>query len=314
MRVYFVLVSIFLIILLSSISYAAIEFSVGVSPPVVDLGEVEKGSSKIVKLFLVTPSTEPLLIYLEKERGNLDFFGRDQYRNLTFNYSEQDTVSWAEFLKNPIELTPANETLKTKAGEIKGWREVDFLLNVPKDAEPGYHITRINPLPTIPSEAIGQTGARVVAITSVTVLFKVPGDSIREGIILDVNPGDYVGDRLEINTHFQNTGTTTISARAYQNVYRNGESIENISSPTEYIKPGEIKILKSYLSRDKISVGNYNVFTTVDYTTDYITKNSTMSITSRLPTVTKPTEEFPYWIIILIVIIIIAIFIYRWYR
>jgi hypothetical protein len=309
----FALFFIFSILLLTSISLAA-ELIVGVSPPVLNLGEIERGTTKIVKFYLVTPSSEPLLVSLQSEKGNLDFFTRDEYKNILFNYSEEEVSGWVEFLKNPVELAPSNETLQTKGGVIKGWREISFLLNVPKNAEPGYHLVRINPYPSVPSEVLGQAGARVVAITSLSVLFNVPGDARREGLILDVVPGKYIGDRLEINTYFKNTGSVTISAKAIQTILKNGEAITTLSSSTELVKPNETKILKSLLPLDGISFGDYNVITSVSYTTGSTQKNSTLTISPPLLPTFAPPPAFPYWIIILIIIIAIAIGIYKWYK
>ncbi|MEM5773288.1 MAG: hypothetical protein QXL86_03675 [Candidatus Aenigmatarchaeota archaeon] len=303
----------FMIFLILIPSALAVDFTVGVSPALVDLGEVEPGSTKIVKFFLVTPSTEPLLVYLEAEDGSIDFFSRDQYKNLIFNYSEEPITKWAEFLSNPIELKPSNESLKTGAGEIRGWREISFLLNVPKQAEPGYHLLRIKPSPQVPSEAIGQAGARVVAITSVGILFKVPGDAKREGIILDVTKGKYVGNRLEINTYFQNTGSVTISAKAFQSIFKDGEAIENLTSSTQLVKPGEIVDLKTFLPLSKISNGNFEIFTNVSFTTSSASKNSTLVI-EAIPPIEKVEEIFPFWLVILILIVLIAILIYKWYK
>jgi len=307
----FALFFIFSILLLTSISLAA-ELIVGVSPPVLNLGEIERGTTKIVKFYLVTPSSEPLLVSLQSEKGNLDFFARDEYKNILFNYSEEEVTAWVEFLKNHVELTPSNETLQTKGGVIKGWREISFLLNVPKNAEPGYHLIRINPYPSVPSEVLGQAGARVVAITSLSVLFNVPGEARREGLILDVVPGNYVGNRLEINTYFKNTGSVTISAKATQTILKNGEAIATLSSSTELVKPNETKILKTLLSLDGISFGDYDVITSVSYTTGLSQKNSTITISPPAPL--APSPAFPYWIIILIIIIAIAIGIYKWYK
>lgn len=301
------------LILLTLVSTAnAVDFTIGVSPALVNLGEVEAGSTKIVKFFLVTPSTEPLLVYLEPENGNLDFFSREEYKQLVFNYSEEVVANWVEFLSNPIELKPTNETLKVGAGEIRGWREVSFLLNVPKNAEPGYHLLKIKPFPHVPSEVIGQAGARVVAITSVSVLFKVPGEVKREGIILDVSQGKYLGDRVEINTYFKNTGNVTISARAFQSIFKNGESIENLTSAIQTIKPGETVTLKTFLPLNKISPGNFEVVTNVSYTTGSTTKNTTLTI--EAPKIEKPEEIFPFWIVALILILILSIIIYKWYK
>jgi hypothetical protein len=317
MRKYFILTFLLTIIILSSISIAATEFNVGVSPSTVDLGEIEKGASKIVEFFLVTPSSEPLLVYLTPERVTTDFLINSGYSNILPSYSEESVINWVEFLNNPVEIEPVNETLKIKSGEIRGWREINFIINVPKDSDPGYHMLKIKPQPFIPSESIGQTGARIVAITSVNVIFKISGDVKREGIILDVVSGNYVGNRLEINTYFRNTGTATISAQAFNKIYKGNESIISISSSTELVRPGEIKILKSFLSTDKLS-GEYSAFTTVNYITNTTSKNSSITITAPPISayVVKP-KELPLWLIILsilIIVIIISILIYKLVR
>jgi hypothetical protein len=295
----------------------AAEFVVGVSPPIVDLGEIGRGESKIVKFYIVTPSTEPLIVNLEREQGSLDFFSRDAYKPFLYNYSEEVLTSWAEFLVNPVELKPTNESLKTAAGEVRGWREVSFILNVPNNAEPGYHLLRIKPLPAVPSEVLGQAGARVVAVTGVNVLFKIPGDAKRDGIILDVVPGSYIGNRLEINTYFKNTGTVTVSARASHEIVANNTSIANITSSTELVKPGELKVLKAYLDVYKDMPQEIEARTTVSYTTgsdSKVFKLSLPPIAAPYVAVARP-QVFPWWLIIaLIVIVVGSILVYKWYK
>jgi hypothetical protein len=313
MKLQLLLAFVFLVLVLSTISFAAMEFSIGVSPPVIELGNIDAGSTKIVNFYVVTPSSEPILVYLEPERGNLDFFHKDKYKDFVSNYSEEDVLPWIEILSNPIELKPVEGNIVT--GGINGWKEINFLINVPKDAEPGYHTVKINPIPSTPSENLGQAGSRVVAVTSVTILFDVPGNAERNGIILDVNTGNQVGNQLEINTYFQNIGTTTISASAVNNVYLNGNSIENLTSQKEFVKPGETKILRSLLPLDKLAYGNYDIMTAVDYTTGSAYKNSTATISSQYA-ITQPeiTHEFPWWIVIIIIILAISFCIYKWYK
>jgi hypothetical protein len=308
----FLLIIGIILILLPETSFAVAEFSVGVSPSIVDLGMLSRGSTNIVKFFLVTPSTEPLLVYLNPERGNIDFFATHN-GNLITNFSEEDTSTWVNLLKNPVELTPSNQTLQTVAGQISGWREVNFLVDVPNNAEPGYHIAKVKPAPSVPSEIVAGAGARVVAVTYVTVLFDVPGDSERQGVILDVNSGGFIGNELEIRTYFQNTGTDTISARAYQSIYKNVTGVSNISSSIEFVKPGETKVLMSYLPMTGISLDSYDVKTTVSYTTGIASRNSTISISNKPAAIAQQPEAFPLWILIFVfIIILIAVLIYRW--
>jgi len=310
--IYFLLFFVVFCIFFTDVSFAKREFTVGVSPAVVNLGEVEAGTTNLVNFFIITPSAETLLVDLQPARGTLDFFNKNLYKDLIFNSSEEDVTPWIKIISNPVELRPTNETLKTAAGLIRGSREIEFLLEIPKNSDPGHHVVSINPIPSTPPGEIGPVGTRVVAITSVSILFNVVGNALRKGVILDTEEGRYVGDRLEIKTYFQNIGTTTISAKAKQKIYdKNGKIINELDSSTDYFKPNEIRSLKTYLPITGLSLGEYDVYTTVDYTTDTVSKNSTISL-YQPPT--PPTEEkvfIPFWLIILVVILLIAIVIYR---
>lgn len=299
-------------------SFAAKEFSVGVSPSILDAGEIERGSSKILSFYIVTVSEEELLVQLASMEGKLDFFNKPDYKDLVFNYSEEDSSKWVEFLRNPVELKPTGETLETTGGGIiKAWKEVNFILTVPEGADPGYHNLMISPLPFVTSEVEGRMGVAIRAVTDIPILFKVPGTAIRKGTILDVSSGNYAGDRLEINTFFQNTGTVTVSARAGPiEIYdKYGRLIETLRSNLAYVKPGETEILKSYLDIKDLDLGEYDVIANVSYGTGYASKQSTIIIYER-PAVVEPAPpeelpQFPLWLLIIPVIIIITYIIYR---
>ena len=291
-------------------SYADDRLFVGVSPPVVDLGEVGRGTTNLVKFYIVTISENPILVRLEAENGRLDFFDNN-YVNSIFNFSEEDTASWVRFLSNPVELKPQNETLTTAYESIKGWREVNFLIEVPRNAEPGYHLIKVRPTPLETSITKEAVGANVIAITSINVIFKVFGDAKREGVILD-STSEYGQNNLEMNTFFKNIGTTTITAKAIQRIYDNNSNfVTEIASSKQFVKPNEMKNLNSILPLTGLSAGDYQVLTTVSYTTDSVYKNSTIFISPEAILLKPKAEELSTWLFI-IIIIIIAIVIYRW--
>jgi hypothetical protein len=299
---------------------AAAEYSIGVSPPIVDAGDFNPGETRIVKFFIVTPSTEPLLVYLEGEQGRTDFFtSRDSYKPLIANMSEQNIVSWLEFLRNPTEIRPLNESVRTQGGSLAGWEEVSFLINVPKDAEPGYHLVRVTPYPTTPSENLGPVGARMVAVTAISILFNVRGPALRQGVILDVTAGKFTGRQLEIDTYFKNTGTDTITAKAMQDITLNGSVVGSISSSGDPVKPGETKILRTYLPESSITSGmlesgSYVSNTNVSYISGSVTKVSALRF-GAAPSETQAQDqgEFPWWIMAVVAaVVIVAVLIYRW--
>ncbi len=298
-------------------SFAA-EFSVGVSPSLLDAGVIERGSSKILSFYVVTVSEEELLVQLSSMEGKMDFFDRVDYKDLIFNYSEQECNSWVEFLRNPVEIKPTGETLETKGGGIiRGWTEVNLVVNIPENADPGYHNLMISPVPFVTSDVEGRMPIAIRAVIDIPVLFQVPGTAIRKGSILDVGSGNYDGNRLEINTFFENTGTVTVSARAEEiKIYdKHGKHVETLRSNLDYVKPGETVALKSFLDVRNLDLGEYDVIANVSYKTGYASKESMIVIYEK-PAVAPPTPseelpEFPLWLLIILVIIIITYMIYR---
>jgi len=297
-------------------AFSAKEYSVGVSPSLIDLSEIDPGSSKPVSFIIVTVSDETLLVYLEPREALTDFFDNPNYKDDINSYSEESTAGWVQTFSNPVELKPEGQ-IPTLGGTVRGWREINFLLNIPENAEPGYHLVSIFPKPALPGGAGGQVGVQISAVAPVTIFFNVHGDATRQGKILDITTGRYMGNSLELLIHFINTGTVTISAKANNiKVYdENGNLTASLASETKKIKPGEKQILTALLPLSSLKEGEYFVSSNVNFITGDTQKNSTIRIYPKLgplPTaevVTKPFE-IPLWGLILIALLIIFI-IYR---
>jgi hypothetical protein len=302
--------SIFLLLVFLISVANAIEYSVGVSPPVVEAGSIDKGATKIIRFYINTISDETLLVYLDPQESGFDFFTRDAYRGLKQNYSEQGVKSWAEFLSNPVELKPTNETIAP--GYVRGRREINFLLNVPNNADPGYHVLGILPTPKVLSDRLGAVGSNVVALTTVNILFNVPGEAKRDGVILDVIPDGFssFGENIGINTHFQNTGTVSVVARSINRIYNNNDFVTEVKSGKELFGPQEKRALKSILSTSGFSEGDYRIETTVDFTTGSVSKNTTLSLHPTQAVQVSKTE-IPLWLILLVIFIILIILYYK---
>jgi hypothetical protein len=279
--------------------------SVGVSPGTINLGEVESVSTKLVDFYIISPTEETLLVRLEPERVTLDA------NSINENTSEEDITSWVKVINNPVELEPVNETLRTIGGIIKGQRKVSFLIDIPKDAEPGGHIVSIKPVPLTSSEATAPVGSRVVAITSIKVMFDVIGNPLRKGVILDVEAGDNINNNQEIKTYFQNTGTNTISTTGTQKVYdKDGKLIKEINLEKTYVSPKEIKTFRSFLTTDELPFEDYNIYTVIDYKTGAAEKSSIITLTPPTALVIEEAGDIT-WILLILIIVIISIIIYR---
>ena len=296
-------------LLLLSESFAQ-EVSIGVSPGLLDLGEIEKGSSKISRFHVVTPSNKTLLVELSAPYDNPDIFNKEKYKNFISNYSEEDCGSWIKFLENPAELKPTGQTLSV--GKIKGWREIIFIVDVPEDAEPGYHTRRITPNVRTPEEP--GKGIMIKTLTNVNLIFKVPGTAIRSGKILDVTTGKYIHESLELRVFFQNTGTVTIipyngDMKIYDST---GRLVDTLSISGSAVKPGEVGVLTALWDTRNLNVGDYKVVVTLDIRSDQVSKESVISL-YELPKPVLPAAKvveeaprFPWFLLLVVGIIIIA--------
>ena len=98
------------------------DFSVGVSPLLIQLDNLDKGSKTVIKFNLITHSTIPFSVDLEPEDARIDFFSKPAYSNLGYNYSEESTASWAKILENPVSIEAVEDVNK------RNTKEVSFLL------------------------------------------------------------------------------------------------------------------------------------------------------------------------------------------
>ena len=308
--------SLALILLLSLllIPFSEAQVSVGVSPSALNLGEVKRGELRIGKFNMVTTSNMELLVYLNVGGMSISSFGR-KYPDLISNFSEESSAGWVEFIGNPLLLRPTTELAKAVGGGIvKGLREVSFILKVPKNAEPGYHSFIITPLP----EVVGAPGTvKIRAVVGVPVYFKIPGDVIRSGKILDVATGKYLNGMLELKIFFKNTGTVTMSAKASSvEIYdKYGRLLTRLSSAPQKVKPNETKVLTVLWDVRGLDVGEYKANVTVDYITGKVVKEAPVYVYAlpppKPPAPLKIGVYFPLWILVLIAIILIGIIIYR---
>jgi len=303
----------FLIVLMALFLIPSVfAISVGVSPSVLELGELEKGSSRISRFFIVTSSDEKLIVQLETAKAEADFFYRSDYNKFLINYSEEDPSTWVEFFRNPVELIPSDK-MATQAGYIKGWREIEFYVKVPDNSEPGYHAITIIPMPFFSTTYGGGVGIR--SIVSIPLLFKVPGAAIREGKILDINTGDYKDSKLEVNVFFKNTGTTTISSQADSiEIYdKYGRQVGSLKSSPALVKLGDTNKFTALWDVRGLEFGEYNASTKVCYRTGCAYKQAMIELYKPKVPLVYPEEKkpFPFWIIVMIIIAIITYIIYR---
>lgn len=311
------LVAFFALLAVSSTCFASREYQVGVSPLVLDLGEIERGREIVSEFFIVTASTEELLVKLEARRGPPEFFEKPAYSGLVQEYSEEDSSSWLLFPSNPVVLAPQEEALSTPGGTIRGWRKINFVVKIPDGAEPGYHLVSIQPSPYVsPGKALG---VNIVAISAVNLLFRVPGEAVRSGQVLDVAAGKYDGKEAVAGVFFKNTGTVTVSAQAQNAVLYGGNS--TLSGPKSsgiyYVPAQATQNIDVLFSSENIPAGTYEFFSEVHYITGKdelaadVTFKEKEKATSAVSMERAPAQSMAGWLFMIPVLLFFAVLYWR---
>jgi hypothetical protein len=283
------------------------EFSVGVSPALLEAGSVSPGEQKILKFSIFTVSDEPLLVYFSVENGTMDYFNM-RFPQVLAQYSQEPASSWIEFTANPVEIEIGSEKTMDRS-----WKEIVVILKVPENAEPGYHLVHVTPKPAVYGGTGGPAGTAIVTSVSLSISFNVTGDARRDGLILD-HIASQAKNSIIYSIVFQNTGTVTMFCQPKTVVYgANGSFIGEYTVPGEFVLPGAIKWFAIAFPGGRAG-DDYIVDSSVDYVFAKAERNETIR-TSYFPQIaeTEPKEEFPYWIFAIIAIVASAL-IYRWYR
>ncbi len=312
---YIFMIYIFISFILA-VPVSAKEFQVGVSPLVLDLGTLERGEKVVGSFFIVTSSSDEIVVKLKSLPINFDYFKKSANSDIVNLASEEDSSGWVYFPNNPYVLKSTNVSLNTKGGTISDWKKVNFVLEVPDDAQPCYHAFRIAPTPYISKDS--GSSVSIVALVAITVKFKVDGVCVVSGNVLDIMQGSS-GNNVILDVYFQNTGTATFSSYSPDIAisYENGTLVDAGHSAYVSVLPGEIGILSASFNPEKIPPGNYIVNSTVLYNINSSSKQVMLSIETPkiIPKAEVSHLDIPkgnnIFLIILIIILVVAYLIYR---
>jgi hypothetical protein len=205
--------------------------NIGASPSTLDLGEVERGTRHILDFYITTDSPTELVLNLYSSKTPADLFDpaypRIKYEFDPFRASEEDTAGWVSFIENPVLVRPGRTLFTLKDGtKVLANRRISAILNIPEDAEPGYHLGTIKIRPQVSFQG-GGYGISIISQSDLRYAFKVKGRVVRDGYIESMEAGND-GEKITLFTTFVNNGT--VSMRVFSN-----SSIAGDESPTEFL-------------------------------------------------------------------------------
>ncbi len=303
--------------------------SLGVAPGILNVGDVYPGQSKLVEFFLITTSKEDMIVSMSSIEPHYDFYSAvhdGHYKFIPEESSNEMVDSWILFPENPVRVSPSEVIVHTFSGgeKVRANKRVRAILNIPEDADPGYHVGSINFVPKIESTATG--GLATLAVSRFLYVFYVkplegqPGP-LRKGKITDVEVYRIAGGRVRFDVLFQNTGTDTVFVRvAEMEVYDNfGELKKKMESGYTRVAPKETKVLSTFWNTEDAN-GTHRVKADIDFITGSLTADTEVTIPEVIisqlggPTAAGQAAGYPWWLIIVFVamLAIIAYFKSDW--
>ncbi len=298
--------------------------SIGSAPGVYDLGLVDPGDEIVFRYYLITNSNSDILVNAGYIAAHRSMYFNEKKRPYVFipsQASEESIAGWVEAVKSPVVVSPAiKKTIYLPGGGVvRANGYVDIRLQVPDDAEPGFHAGAVNLNPLFSGTGRG-TGVSTMAVTRPVFVFQVSGEAVRKGEITNII-ADRTGEkRARINVVFKNTGAETMSVKlSYLKIFdKVGNVIANLDSALTYSRPGEVKVLPIDWTDERVKPGVYRVEAKVSYTTGYATHVQDVEIPDKITIIPskgkakKPAGKFPscsllfYGILSLLILLVLA--------
>jgi hypothetical protein len=317
------LVVIILTMAFCSAMFSAPGFSIslGIAPSVTDLGDVSAGSKYIVDFYIITDYDSDMSASLKATQIGSEFLDparfRGSYRFVPSFASEEDITGWLRYIENPVVIKPEKMTYSLKDGSyVIANKRATIILDIPTDAEPGYHAAYVEPVPGVSIYGKG-LGTTLIAVARMILVFNVDGNPARSGAIKSFGSQriDYATEQVKIM--FENTGTQTLIAKGSGiNVYRSGELVGTLTTNFRSVRPGETAELDANWNVVDVEPGQYGIRATVSWTTGEAYREGVVDVhpapARPLPVgeIVKIPSGFPYWIVIAVVIVI-GVIIYR---
>ena len=313
-----ILISSFLILMQSA---SILALSIGITPLVIDLGEVERGKDYVFEFYITSDTSKELVVDIISQPPKWDFYYPTRKRSYNFNASlasEEDVSKWLIIFDNPTIIPAKEKNFIAHNGKIiRAKKKIRVLLRIPRDAEPGYHAGVVHLSPRVNFGGMG-IGVNIITVVDLFYIFKVEGRAIRKAEIKGFM-SHRIGDREKVSVLVKNTGTVTL--RVFANpafIYKGNETKAVLTSPPLILKPGSEGTVSMFWDVREEEIGIYNISATIDWLTGSEHKEGVIEVQERPKTTigfvpARKKTGFPFFVFIIPLLIIIILMI-RWYR
>jgi hypothetical protein len=171
--------------------------------------------------------------------------------------SEEDISSWIKFLEEKVIVEENPKLFKIGGKEVWADKVTTMLVNIPKEAEPGYHLASIYLFPSVETGGKG-FGVSIITTAAARFIVNVKGNAIRSAKPINFLASWVDENRLRVNTIVENNGTVTMRIRVDDlQLIRDNKTIKFPPSSL-LVKPKQIAYIPSDIIQ-KVEPGDYKV-------------------------------------------------------
>lgn len=300
-------------IMILALVHPVVAEGIGMTPSSTNLGEIERGTSEEVTVLVSTTGYEqPFTVRPEYSRpmiGNVvDSQLFDEER-----LSEQEISSWISFDRDVYTIDPTDKI--TANGEAYSGR-INFTINVPQDAEPGYHGGMLNLEFTEEAQELG-FGASFRGVGLYRFSFQVPGTAYRD---IQYNTRVLRTGRNEITVvnRFVNQGSVTASIRdiEFNLTQVNGGFSRSMNLGHFYVPEGGAEVVAQEVTASGIEAGNYRIEGSADFLTGSAIASDSFSLSDIVDvepgdlenesdgTGSFDNQSLPLWLVVMLLIMV----------
>lgn len=278
-----------LTVLLLALSANAAAANFGVAPPTRDLGTVEPGETLTGTIYVTTDREELFAVKPKVYEGKpSSIYGANNEQINVTEYSDADVTGWFTF-PGSLRIDPsAYQPPEGVPDDVDG--VVEYEIQVPSDADVGYHSAEISINPQTGAEG-GGTGAVVRAVARQEVYFRTTGTAQRDISIGGARAFRTGEDQVRIDVLFQNQGTTTttIGDGTIEVRDNSGNLVTDFSVDRITLGPGERYYQTITWEGNTVGAGTYQLSVSADYRTDTAFGEETISVPQAVEIV--PQEQ-----------------------
>jgi hypothetical protein len=317
------------LLLISMISTVSAQ-STGAAPSFQDMGDLQPGETRKSTLYVTTTSyNQPYTVSPEIEAPLASTFLDPEESPIPVEqYSEEEISDWVRFSQETYTVDPTNETdyVLANGASVSATGSITYYIDVPRDAEPGWHAGSIALNPETTADGSGY-GAQAQTLSRPSFVFNIQSaeEPERRLEVVDAR-GIRTGENsARIDLRIANRGTVTTSIRGGDlSVYNRatGEKTGDLSLGYRSLDPSQSEVVSTSLRTGSLEQGSYVVNGSIDYSSSRaFVGQQTFALSSQIQENPGSPEEFnedgtgsdsegsgtPMWLVGLFILVISAV-------